>query len=524
MSDSISDRTDHCTKLSQKPSLCRAGGVTGAQLLARRLPSKLSATNPPSNQPTSKNTGRRPPPSSSVCPSPSSRRAATGTLRMREAAPYILRSHEPLRLPGPMRRPERPPPVKPRCPLSRQKSVLGLEGVSPVSPPSIKPRGTPRVVAQGVDTLELNGHPELATRFLAELKRGKEIAQQERGGNYPIQVAGRTFLLQPSGTAGYPWKLVHGDMVLFVCPYGSSETPGARIKFLSSFLWEVGAFGAVAEAEKIFKEIDRKCVLRKMTVSRLDVCVDVVGVTFGLDDYDKFICRARHCGSWGIPATGFQFGKGKITGRIYNKEIEIKKSKKLWFRDIWGTEEDEAGQYPDVWRTEFQWRREFIKAGIYRDAEGKVIEEPSVGEVLGSISATWEYCVHDWLSLRVENENDRQASRWEFDERWKVLQGLDWGDLSGHSFIRSKARKAKEDQMIKQIAGCVISIAELREEVDIEAVMADVAQKVLIEIKTHKKSLYDRLLAKGFDYDTLMAKINEELADGFKQPDDEMQE
>jgi hypothetical protein len=82
--------------------------------------------------------------------------------------------------------------------------------------------------------------------------------------------------------------------------------------------------------------------------------------------------------------------------RIYDKGKEVlKKGEKLWFADLWGTNDLE-----NIWRVEFQLRRPALKQLKINDFED-LWQRPG---------GVWNYLTNEWFSLRLR-DNDRQDRR-----------------------------------------------------------------------------------------------------------------
>ena len=96
--------------------------------------------------------------------------------------------------------------------------------------------------------------------------------------------------------------------------------------------------------------------------SRLDLAVDFQGHQPTLEEMESALCRASFrpvYPSRDDPQT-FQFGKGSLVERVYNKTEEIKKTGKDWMRTVWAQHPDYDPEQP-VWRFEVQLRRATLR-------------------------------------------------------------------------------------------------------------------------------------------------------------------
>jgi len=92
-------------------------------------------------------------------------------------------------------------------------------------------------------------------------------------------------------------------------------------------------------------------------------------------------------------------------GRLYNKSLEIQKSKKDYLLPLW--EASGWSGVADVWRMEFQIKREFLaNVGLKRPDQ---IAELS--------PAIWKYATSNWLQLVTPTEDSNES-------RWPVTEGM----------------------------------------------------------------------------------------------------
>jgi hypothetical protein len=136
--------------------------------------------------------------------------------------------------------------------------------------------------------------------------------------------------------------------------------------------------------------------------------------------------------------------------RIYNKSLEVKKSRKEWFYELWKRGGwDEAAV---VTRVEFQLGRDLLH-------EFEVATLESLEERLGDI---FRYLTQDWFTLRERTE-DENKSRWPVTPFWAEVQGAlpRFGKVWGQ--IRGKIRQGKGDHLLPQAVGLITSILASRD-------------------------------------------------------------
>ncbi|MCM0082298.1 replication initiation factor domain-containing protein [Geomonas sp. Red32] len=140
-----------------------------------------------------------------------------------------------------------------------------------------------------------------------------------------------------------------------------TSSPNVYLSINSKTMWGKGVAYVLDLATNDLKYFGGKIV--EVLPSRLDICADFKlssGLSLPFLE-EHTVCRSRDVRpiiKGGILETCY-FGSpaAPIRLRIYNKGKEvIKKGEKLWFADMWGTDNLE-----DIWRVEFQLRRAALK-------------------------------------------------------------------------------------------------------------------------------------------------------------------
>lgn len=149
--------------------------------------------------------------------------------------------------------------------------------------------------------------------------------------------------------------------------------------------------------------------------------------------------------------TGFSVGKGKVSGRLYDKALEIEaKSKKFWMFDIWGLTEIPDG-YKAI-RVEFQLRREAIK--------DLGLNGPD--DVMQFGANAWAYCSRHWLKFQDRpgaHHTQRKTFPW-----WRQVQEGYQGVQNAHPLIRAKALRTDKKQIMQQAYGLLSSLTAIQQE------------------------------------------------------------
>lgn len=146
------------------------------------------------------------------------------------------------------------------------------------------------------------------------------------------------------------------------------------------------------------------------TISRADFAFDFHVPEIDFDE-DWFVSRATKDAKWreNNADQSFQFGKGDIVVRVYDKAAEIEQqSGKSWFFDLWGRK-------TNVWRIEFQVRGPRLKEGGIR----------TLGDLDAFGADLLRELARNHTTLRKPN-GDKNRSRWPLHPLWEALvQAID---------------------------------------------------------------------------------------------------
>jgi hypothetical protein len=121
----------------------------------------------------------------------------------------------------------------------------------------------------------------------------------------------------------------------------SNNSP-VSVKFMSGYLWSLTVTEAFREFMIWFQVFDLNVVGTK--VSRADICADTDEISFLASDASSFATRAKSKSIHAVDDqhfngrvfSGFTVGRGQpMLAWIYHKGLEVKKSGKVWFYDVW---------------------------------------------------------------------------------------------------------------------------------------------------------------------------------------------
>ena len=271
-----------------------------------------------------------------------------------------------------------------------------------------------RFLACGIDTLDLGVYVKWGDNWQSlrdELGKGKERA---RVSNRPVffrdTCAGTTMICPTGKPPMYRYHLHAKDFHLYLAIASEAEnTPNVYVSFLSKSIWRSGVRRLVELIKQLISEFGGD--LRSIKPSRVDLCADFLipgGVTLEmLREYgvpaDVMTCDIMK----GASLETYYIGSpsASIRARVYDKAKECLEHHKEFFKDIW-----EVDQLGDVWRVEFQLRREALKSyGL-----------DSIESLLAAQGSLWADLTGNWYSLRLQD--DSNTSRRTVHPFWQAVQ------------------------------------------------------------------------------------------------------
>ena len=309
----------------------------------------------------------------------------------------------------------------------------------------------------GVDTLGCTHRYMLCTEVLEQVREAQRRARA-LGAGVSIDIAGKPFTVESYGGRHGFDLLFSNDHLSFV----ARSTP-VKIVLMPNVMATLGSDWLNADdwtAVWDFFESFTNGILERREgepvsewqVARADVFADIQGWKPTTKHYKHWLMQPRLKRAMygqGRQVTGMQvgagrkhedivqegerFGQGDIVLRIYNKTKEIMQASKKWFfRDLW---EQVEGFDPesDVWRIEFQLRREALKSFRHPDAPTGLRTVP---EIAHAYEALWRYLCGEgadgrrgWISLRVptyatrgERRYKARLDQWNVHQAWQAIR------------------------------------------------------------------------------------------------------
>ncbi len=296
--------------------------------------------------------------------------------------------------------------------------------LSNTAPANCIPTGGTHILRVGVDSLYLSYHGTLSAEMAIRLKVLKDLARSKNPENQKLaQISIGDHLFQVKDRGKFPYEFILADRWyrIQVAGLNAERAPLAHVKIASEALTFEGPERVEADLRSVVESLG--LIDGEASVSRVDLCVDFVTDTdIGGIREREWVTRARLMSRYYV---GRQFSGlsiaigGALSARLYNKTLELEKSGKNYLCQIW--EDLGWDGVQDVWRQEFQFRREVLRQ----------LGVKSFSSLLALLGGLWVYASSDWLRLTCPDPSDNTQTRWPTHPMWSVLQGADWGVEQG---------------------------------------------------------------------------------------------
>jgi len=341
------------------------------------------------------------------------------------------------------------------------------------------------VLRVAVDTLEVSLKGKLSDGVYAELDALKALARAKESSE---RVRGTSLRMEPKAFGGWRWRLTCPDFSL-VLSGSSSEfgvRPNAQIR--------LSAFGlSTRQAPDLLAEA-RDCLdvfgdYRETNVPRVDVCADLQGWMPTIEEMEGVACPAQYRGIHfaGRTAQTFQYGRGNVLLRVYNKSAELDHSGKTWMPSVWKQCEGFDPSVP-VTRVEAQLRSQAIKELGFRRS----------GDVIAGAGTIFEWVLREWCQLRVPT-GDQKVTRWPEHPVWTLVRSTAATDTSCER-ARHKASMMLLDDASKRLIGLVALMG---------AHYGDCKWLEALELLSDMSEA--RMLSDGIDFNALVKEKRERL-------------
>jgi len=267
---------------------------------------------------------------------------------------------------------------------------------------------------QNIDTLKYHLYPSFSctsqdvtgyNRLIDNLLSLKFQAQTKRNENKNVNnlqyaFGDTSFRVRPSTVKGFSVSIESADMTVHLkkLVITADQSPFSKVEFRASYLQRNGYMEAVRQVNRFLK----KFIISNFTIkiSEIHLQCDVQGYDFTALDFYRIKSRARNNRVYdevdsrfmsGRKFQGFMMGSGDYLMRLYNKTNEIKKfPNKSFIETCWQTN-SAYDRTKDVFRIEFQLRREKLKNMVI---DGRVLDGFEV--ILNNLNNIWGRCLEDF--------------------------------------------------------------------------------------------------------------------------------
>lgn len=363
-------------------------------------------------------------------------------------------------------------------------------------------RPEPVIAHISVDTLYVSIDGELQHGIGDVLRLFREQAEDEGAAvDSPWEFEGSQVMLRHHGWFSYGYWLT---CEAFDCMVSTAPSlPVVFVQLRQVYLYEVGdaleAYRRVLDwlTTNILAKVERQ------TVSRLDLCADLIGLSDDDLDPRRFTTRARdwHMRGRSADITGLEWGvRGNpVYCRFYDKTLEAVVHRKTWMDQLWlpaGWDPGEREPVHDkitgevkrnkdgsirtrwkrkperVMRLEFELRGSFLDRFAEEGREHLAVKDPET--VLRNAGHLWQYLTGRWLPgskgerttyvgwlvLRRPTQ-DPNKSRWPPPPWWEKLASEGLRQARMTKLVRRRQDMIDADALLRQAAGCIAQRAAI---------------------------------------------------------------
>jgi hypothetical protein len=308
-------------------------------------------------------------------------------------------------------------------------------------------------VFKGVDSLYVSYKGTLKEGLKERLEEKKKLAQSEDEKEQALArmiLDDHCFEVSDRGTKWYAFILVDNWYHLQISGSKRQKLPQLYVQVSSELLTCHGLDNAIEDLRKIVQRFMEK--VEEETISRADIFVDF-NTNEELEKIENisWVTRAEKITKYWNSGlfTGLSIGLGGIiSARLYDKTVEIEKSRKDYLKEIW--EKQGWDTFQRVWRLEFQLRRELL-------GQMKI---NTFSSLIEKINDVWQYCTQDWLRLAVK-ETTLNRTRWMTDPLWEKIQAVRFNDgkFTGIQREVNKSRIPSDKTLFQNGIGYITAFA-----------------------------------------------------------------
>jgi hypothetical protein len=303
----------------------------------------------------------------------------------------------------------------------------------------ITPSNHTKILRFGIDSLYLSYPGQLASEWdqrLTGLKLAAQAEEETDKAKAQVKIGEHLFEVKGKGGQRFSFVLVDNCFHIQLSGYNATALPLAYVQLSSELLTTLSVQEAVNNLSTMIRSFG--LVKGEPQISRVDLFVDFISpVQMNSWDQSAWVTRAHHIANYSIRRqfSGWSIGMGGVMGaRLYNKTLELEKSKKDYLKPLWTM----AGwdEQSPVWRLEFQYKREALK-------ELGVLE---IEHLLQHYGGLWKYAASDWLRLTIPNEDDTNQTRWNNHPLWSDLTAANWSQQQAAPLSRLRKERIPCEQ------------------------------------------------------------------------------
>jgi hypothetical protein len=333
-------------------------------------------------------------------------------------------------------------------------NLCGTDGASPsnTAPNNSNPYFF-QALRVGVDSLYLSYPGQMSESVDAELRELKKLAQDrdDLAAKAQYKLGDHIFEVKDKSSGLFPFTIEDDAFQIRLSAHHAKSMPMAYVKVSSHYLSHKTPAEAEAHLRSLLYPLGE---VNPPKVSRIDLFVDFAS-SVDMEEWSRraWVTKASSVSQYAQDQTftGWLVGAGSaLMARLYNKQIEIKKSGKTYLEPLW--REIGWDTVQPVWRLEFQFKREVLdQLGLN-----------SVPGVLDHLNGLWSYATTEWLKLTMPSETDKTRSRWPIHPLWLALSSIDW-ETQGGPLLReySPSRAPSEEWVARRALSATASFGAL---------------------------------------------------------------
>jgi len=316
----------------------------------------------------------------------------------------------------------------------------------------------------GVDTLHVSFRGAMLSDAKARLEQLKAYAQDTAKEHLAQAAAGgQIFAVSDKGRRFYTYLLSNACFDIQLSDADAPKIPVAYVKVRSQFL---ASYHPEQVLKILLSILQQFCTIESHLVSRADLYLDFCCYDPDIRHAEprQFVTRADVIRPYYTDQvlTGWDVGLGSdLSARIYDKCLEITRSKKDYVKPIW----QEAGWNGEetVWRIEFQLRRPVLEQ----------LMVSSVQELVRRRGELWTYFTREWLRLCIPHPTDSNRARWAISPLW--LNIWDGGCGSVDCPLRKRVQQSDEPEdaeILHRLCGILSTLFAVKNITDLKVGMS----------------------------------------------------